>query len=61
MADEECTLCKVPKVNAALARPEISKRACRPLIREKDDDVRRDAIRQIVKTPKEPRSDIGDR
>jgi len=53
IAEEECALCKVPQDNAAFARPEISEGACRPLIREKDDDVRQEAIRQIVKTPKE--------
>jgi len=61
IADEECALCKVPQDNAPFGRPKISEGACRPLIREKDDDVRQEAIRQIVKTPKEPRSDIGDR
>lgn len=53
IAEEECALCKVPQDNAPIGRPKISEGACRPLIREKDDDVRQEAIRQIVKTPKE--------
>ena len=55
----ESALCKVPQDNAPFGRPEISERACRPLIREKDDDVRQEAIRQIVKTPKENRTAPG--
>lgn len=47
------TECKVEPINAPKVSQILTERACRPLIREKDPEVRREVIKQIVKKSEE--------
>jgi len=52
-AAKEYALCKGDETNAPIVAPDLTEGACRPLIREPNDDVRHEAIRQIVTSGKD--------